>query len=84
MNGTWSKLPQLYPIAFDVRVTTTIQPNYNPNFRQVGLFAVALALLFQFPAFGSVGGKFASTGADFFYFSLSNYTLALARFIRSE
>lgn len=70
---TGKYLPRLQ-IRSRQRILIVIAACLAAHLLEVVLYAAILALLSHFPTFGSITGEFAGTAADFFYFSITNYT----------
>lgn len=66
-------LPRL-PIRPRQRVMVVILGCLIGHLLEVGLYALAIALLHKARGFGVIEGSFAGTPADFLYFSLSSFT----------
>ena len=56
------------------RILVVIAACLTAHLLEVLLYATVFAMLFHFPAFGSIAGEFSGTFVDFFYFSLTTYT----------
>jgi hypothetical protein len=70
---TGKLLPDL-PIRARQRVLVVIIACMIGHILEIGLYAVAYAVLLQFEGFGGIGGVFEGTALDYFYFSLTSYT----------
>jgi hypothetical protein len=73
LRVTGATLPRLQ-IRPRQRILVVIAACLIAHLLEVGLYAAALAVLFQFPAFGTIEGEFTGSVIDFVYFSLTNYT----------
>ena len=73
LRVTGKLLPDL-PIRARQRVLVVIIACMIGHILEIGLYAVAYALLLQFDGFGGIGGVFEGTALDYFYFSLTSYT----------
>lgn len=70
---TGAYLPRLR-IRTRQRILVVIAACLVAHLLEVALYAGVLAILFNFPAFGTIEGAFDGTATDFLYFSITSYT----------